>query len=201
MENLTQWWVQVRTFLFQIRTLFRFPERTGEASPLLPSCALVSCCWICISIPEYAEISWKCLNKLFWLCQGSGYAWSSYMFDKLLNMPPVLNKPGFWIWHGLYMQGLRRVPNMSIMAPYASIIPEYALMLLNMPDHGWMLLNVPEHAWTNCSDYASVLNMPRHSYNNINHVTNVTILEFLSSQFVHPGALLPFYLFLTRVRT
>ena len=80
-------------------SIFR-KDRAGEASPFLPSCALVSCCWICISIPEYAEISWKCLNKLFWLCQGSGYAWSSYMFDRLLNMPPVLNKPGFWICKG-----------------------------------------------------------------------------------------------------
>ena len=43
--------------------------------------------------------------------------------------------------------------------------------------------------------------MPRYSYNNIIIVTNVTILEFLSARFVQPGALLPFYPFLTRVRT
>ena len=40
------------------------------------------------------------LHKLFWLCQGSEYAWSSYMFDRLLKMSWVLNVPGFWIWHG-----------------------------------------------------------------------------------------------------
>ena len=41
--------------------------------------------------------------------------------------------------------------------------------------------------------------MPQYSYNNINIiVTNVT-LELLSARFVHPGALLLFYL-LTRVR-
>ena len=44
--------------------------------------------------------------------------------------------------------------------------------------------------------------MPRYSYNNIIIiVTNVFILEFLSAQFVHPGALPPFYLFLTRFKT
>ena len=36
--------------------------------------------------------------------------------------------------------------------------------------------------------------MPQYSYNNI-ILFNVIILEFLSAQFVHPGALLPFYLF------
>ena len=58
---------------------------------------------------------------------------------------------------------------------------------------------MPENARINCSDYARVLNMLQYSYNNI-IVTNVVILEFLSALFVHPGALLPFYLFLTRVR-
>ena len=43
--------------------------------------------------------------------------------------------------------------------------------------------------------------MPRYSYNNIIIVTNVIILEFLSARFVHPGSLLPIYLFLTRDRT
>ena len=44
--------------------------------------------------------------------------------------------------------------------------------------------------------------MPPYSYNNIVIiVANVIILEFLSVRFVHLGALLPFYLFLTRVRT
>ena len=72
-------------------------------------------------------------------------------------------------------------------------MPEYALMSLSMPEYGYILLNVSEYAGINCSDYARVLNMPRYSYNII-IVTNVT-LEFLSAQFVHPGALLPFHLF------
>ena len=32
------------------------------------------------------------------------------------------------------------------------------------------------------------------------NIANVIILEFLCAQFVHLGALLPFYLFITRVR-
>ena len=39
-----------------------------------------------------------------------------------------------------------------------------------------------------------------HFYNNIIILTNVIILEFLSAWFVHPGALLQSYLFLTQVR-
>ena len=37
--------------------------------------------------------------------------------------------------------------------------------------------------------------MPQYSYDDIIIVTNVIILEYLSAQFVHPGALLPFYPF------
>ena len=65
-----------------------------------------------------------------------------------------------------------------------------------------MSLIIPEHAWINCSVYAMVLNMRQYSYNNIIIiVTNVIILEFLAASFVHSGALLPSYLFLTRVST
>ena len=67
-----------------------------------------------------------------------------------------------------------------------------------MPENRWILLNMPENAWKNCSDYATVLNMPWYSYNNIIIVTKVTMLAFLSAQFVHPGALLPFYRYWTQ---
>ena len=68
----------------------------------------------CLSVAEYASMSlnihkypWKCLNKLFWLCQGSKYAWSSYMLNKLLKMPQILNMP----W--LHKQELHRVLSIS----------------------------------------------------------------------------------------
>ena len=48
----------------------------------------------------------------------------------------------------------------------------------------------------NCFDYAKVVNMPQYSYNNIIIIaTNLIILEFLSTRFVHPGALLRFSFF------
>ena len=79
-------------------------------------------------------------------------------------------------------------------------MPKYALMSLSVPEHGWILVNVPEDAWINCSDYARVLSMPRFSYNNNIIIVANVIIEFLSVWFVYPGSLLPFYLFLTRVR-
>ena len=73
-----------------------------------------------------------------------------------------------------------------------------------------MFRNMYVTSWINSFDYARVLNMPRCSCNNIIViiiiifiiiiiiiiiVTNVTLLEFFSAGFVHPNALLPFYLF------
>ena len=90
-ENLTRWWTQSGSFLVESRHFFQFSKREGEVFPLLPSCAPVS-------VAEYASISLnvskypcKWLNKLFWQCHGSDYAWLSYMFDRLLKI---------WIWHG-----------------------------------------------------------------------------------------------------
>ena len=60
--------------------------RAEEVCILPPSC-------MPLSVAEYASISqnilqypWKCLNKLCWACQDSEYAWSPYIFDRLLKM-------------------------------------------------------------------------------------------------------------------
>ena len=57
-----------------------------------------------LNVPQYgwlwlnlAECSRVCLNKLLWQCEGSQYASSSYIFDRVLNMPQILDMPGFWI--------------------------------------------------------------------------------------------------------
>ena len=89
MKDLTWRWTQSEP-VFQIHDTFLiFKNVQGRPSP--SSCAPVS-------VTEYAAISlnipkcwWKCLNKLLWRCQGFAYAWSSYMFDRLLKMFPVLN--------------------------------------------------------------------------------------------------------------
>ena len=111
-DNLTQRWTQSGPFSPKSGHFFRFSKRTVEASSLPCSWAPVSvaeyasvsplhCSWASVSVAEYASISlymskyfWECLNKLFWLCHGSEYAWTSYMVDRLLKMRRVLNKPG-----------------------------------------------------------------------------------------------------------
>ena len=138
------------------------------------------------------------LIKLFWLRQGSEYAWSSFMLEKLLKMTLILNKPRFCIWHSCICKSYIEFWIYLIMASYASIIPQYALCLTlcqNMAEYCWMSLNMPEKTvlW--------VLNMPWYSYENIITVNNVIILEFLSVQFAYPSTLLLFHIFLTQVRT
>ena len=87
----------------------------------------------------------------------------------------------------LYMQGLRKVTNMS---DYVSIGLNNSWIM--WPESVFMSLNMPEHGWINWSDYVRVLSVPQYSYNNIIIVTNVIILEFLSTRVIHPVALLPF---------
>ena len=87
------------------------------------------------------------MKKLFWLCQGSEYVWSFYMFDRLLMMLWVLNLPGFWIWDGFIWKGCTKFWICLNMAQYASIMSEYALMSLIMPENGWILLDVTKYAW------------------------------------------------------
>ena len=69
------------------------------------------------------------------------------MFDRLLKMSGVLNKSGFWIWHGCMCKGYAVFWICLIMAPYASIISEYPSICGNMPENGCILLSVPEYAW------------------------------------------------------
>ena len=192
MENLTQRWAQSGPFFPKSGHYFRFSKRTGEASPLPLSCAP-------LSVTEYASISlnmpkypWKCLNKLFWICQGSEYTWSSDMPDRLLKMPRVLNRPGLWIWHGFICMDYAEFRIRLNMAPYVSIMPnmpEYALMPPSKLEHGWIMLmawecplDIPENVWINYYGYVRVLNMPRYKCNNIIIIVANVILEFLSAQ-------------------
>ena len=147
MENLTQWCTQSVPFFPKSGHFFWFSKRAGEISPLLTSCTHVS-------VAEYASISlnipkhpWKRLYNLFRLCQGSEYTWSSYMFDLLLKMPPVLNKPGFSRWHGCICKGYAEFQICQIMAPFTSIMLEYASVCFNAPHYAWIWLNISEYPW------------------------------------------------------
>ena len=121
MENLTQRWTQSRPFFQDQNIFFRAFSKKGKRkfhpSPL---------CCASVSVDEYASVPlnipkypWKCMNKLFWLCQGSQYAWASYLFDMPLKMPQVLNVSRVLNMVQLYMQGLHKDLNM----------PEYALRI------------------------------------------------------------------------
>ena len=152
MENFNKRWTQSGSFFENLNNLYRFTKKSRGGFPYaLSSTAPVGVAEyvaIFLDIPNY---SWKCLNKLFWLCQGSAFVWSSNMFNRLSRMPQVLNFP-------------------LNMAQYVSIMPEY--------DHDWILLSVTEYVWINLfwlrqgSQFASssykfarvlkqVLNMPR----------------------------------------
>ena len=125
----------IRAFLSKIRKLF---------SPQFCACEFGWICILSLNMPRY---TWKWLNKLFWLCQGSEYVWSTYMFGRLLKMNPVLNKPGFWSWHGCICRGWVEFRIYLIMAPNASITPEYAWICLNVPHYALTWLNIPECPW------------------------------------------------------
>ena len=133
----------VREFFFYV---IKIQWRGGLPSPLLSRAC--ECGWIYINIPESVCL-WKCLNKIFWLCQSS-----TCLTD--LKMPQVLNVQAFWICMVVYA----RVLNMS---KYDSIylnVPQYACLI--MTEYCWMSLTMPENERINCSDYARVFNMPFH---------------------------------------
>ena len=164
----------IKAYLFKTRSPFSILKKgRGGLLSLSPPPFLFPIC-APVSVTEYASISLKNILAKSWInC-------SDYV--KTLNMHDHLTcSTDFWRWlrfsisqsseYGtvVYFKGYAEFRICLTMAPYASLIPEYILMFLNMPEHGWILLHVPEYAWINCPDYARVLNMPRHSYNKHYH--------------------------------
>ena len=49
-------------------------------------------------------------------------------------MPPVLNSPGLSIWQVCICKGYAEFEICLIMAPYALIMPQYALIWLNITE-------------------------------------------------------------------
>ena len=85
--------------LYKLLSIYRDVLNMSEYGPIcLNVPQLPDHGWILLNVPEYA---WKCLNKKFWLCQGFQFASSSYIFDRVLNMPQVLDMAGFWICHDM----------------------------------------------------------------------------------------------------
>ena len=133
----------IETFFPKSGHFFLFSIKDRGYIPFPPSCAAGS-------VAEYASISlkmpkypWKCLNKLFWLCQGSDNGWSSYMFNRLLKMFWVLNKPGSEYGTVVYA----RVTQSSNMSDYDSILPYNAWICLNVAQYSWTWFHITECPW------------------------------------------------------
>ena len=82
----------------------------------------------------------KILNMAkFWIWQSSQYTsvsqrskYGRICLDRILNICSVLSKPGLKIW-----QGLHKVSNMSDYHFIRPIMPEYALICLNVSQYAW----------------------------------------------------------------
>ena len=131
----------IRAYISKIRSPFLNFKKVS--SPPL-SYLRAEYAFLCLNLSKYP---WKCLNELLWLCLGSEYAWSSYMFDKLLKMLVVLNKPGIWIWHACVFKGYAGFRICLIMDPYSSIMPKYASICLNVTQYASAWLNIAECLW------------------------------------------------------
>ena len=148
----------IRAFFPKTRTLSWFSNKGRGNLPLSSS-------WMPVNVVEYASISlnihkcpWKCLNKLFWLSQDSEYAWSSYMFDRLLKMAQVLNVPGLYGWHSYICKDYTEFQIWLNML-------QYGFTSLNMSEHDRILLNVSEYTWKCLNKLfwlTRFLNMPHH---------------------------------------
>ena len=154
-----------RAFFSKIRAFF-FDFQKGLGRPPLfpPGSAPVSVAKYAPILLNISKYLWKIIERTVLTMPGSEYAWSSYMFDRLLKMLRVIDKLGSWIWHGC--KGYTEFRRCLHMASYASIMPlnmpQYPLICLNMAEYCWISLNIPENAWINCSDYARFLNIPYH---------------------------------------
>ena len=101
-ENLAQWWKQSGHFSQESGNI----DQNTSCAHLWVWLNMDQYPWICVIIIENAWINCSDCCK----CQSSEYTWLSYMFDRLLKMPQILNKPEFQIC--------------LIMTSYASIMPE-----------------------------------------------------------------------------
>ena len=118
-------------FFPKSKHFFRFSKRGWEGIIAHPRVwiNMHQYLWISLNISENACI-------MFWLWQGSKYAWSSW----------VLDVPEFWILHGCICKGYTEFWICLKMAQYASIMPESVSVWLNVP----VRVNIKNNfcAWT-----------------------------------------------------
>ena len=118
-----------RTFLSKIRALFSVSKR-ATWPPLSPPVALL---WVWLNMHQYP---WICLSIL----ENAGINCSKYA--RVLNMRDHLT-----CLKGCICKGYAEFRICPIMTPYASVIPEYASVCLNIPQYAWTWLDIGECPW------------------------------------------------------
>ena len=93
-----------------------------------------------MGLPHYP---WKCLDNVLTMsglsiCLVILHVWQAFEDASESKCVRVLNMAQF------YMQGLNRVLNMSKYGQYASKMPEYLAIFLNVPQYAWKLLNIAD---------------------------------------------------------
>ena len=135
----------IRAFFLKSEHFVLYSKKSRGGSPL------VAHMWVWINKHQYPWISLNILENawMLWLCQDSEYAWSSYMFNRVLKclfMPQVLNVSEFQIWYSCICKGYTRFWICLDMAQHDSM-PEYASICLNAPQYAWTWLNSAECPW------------------------------------------------------
>ena len=127
----------IRAFLSKIRTLSPFQNGQGRP-PLSPPPLLVD-------VTEYSSTSLN-ITKYPWNC--SGYARGPNMHDYLTCstgfwrcLARVVNKSGFWIWHGCICKGYEEF---WICLDCGSICLSNAWMCLKIPQYTCAWLNIAQ---------------------------------------------------------
>ena len=131
MENLIQRWAFLSKSQFGLffQKSGQFPNFEIGRVGLPPSCIAVSVAEHTLTSVNISNYLWRYLSTMH---EGSEYAWSPYMFDRLLNQVfRFYKKPLFWIWH-------------------SCICKDYIYKVWNMSDYGsipfiniWMYFNMP----------------------------------------------------------
>ena len=130
MENLTKRWTQSGHFPPKSKHLLRFSKRAGQGFFLLPPS------WAPVIMNEYASLSqnmpkypWKSFINCYDHVRVMNMHDVSYIFDRLLETSQVLIKSGFLIWYVFLCKDYAEFQIFLIMAPYASIVPQYCLSM------------------------------------------------------------------------
>ena len=102
---------------------------------------------IFISLKYFNYKNWKTWKVFCKMLQ-------SQMFGRVVNMPLVLNKSGFWIclWFWICQSSFLNVPRFWIcrflnIPGYTWISPKYAWLYLNMSECVCICLNIPQYGW------------------------------------------------------